>query len=45
MWGISYTNLMMLGATIPKYESPDEKKKEKPKMVDGLDEIEFLKNT
>jgi hypothetical protein len=36
LWGISWSNLLMLLKTIPIYESDDE---DIPKEVDGLDEL------
>lgn len=41
LWGISYINLRMLLATIPTYESPEDKEKsEKLEEVDGISDLE-----
>jgi hypothetical protein len=43
MWGISYQNMCMLMATIPKIDADEEQRKEKAKEVSGTQELaEFL---
>ena len=45
LWGISFTNLSMLLATIPDTEFDDENKKEKAEVVDGFQDLkDFLKD-
>ena len=44
MWEIGYINVLMLLATIPEYETEDEKKAEKKEIISFGEDVNALAN-